>query len=112
MPTTFLVDIATDHLIRLTGASTVSLETGERVYLDAGATVEFRLQTPDFIDVTGETWPQPMHYIANSAGDFLGVLRDTVALVPLQTYRLVTTIDNGVDQHATRIFNIVCNSRR
>lgn len=93
--------VANDNTVRLTGARTTRLDTGEDVYLDAGATVTFRVQSMSYVDVTGETWPVTMSYIAGSQGDFIGVLRDTVVLDAGLEYRFVGQVDNGVDQHGS-----------
>jgi hypothetical protein len=90
--------IANDHVVRLTGARAISLATGLVTYLTAGATVNFRIQTSAYVDVAGETWPQTMTYIAASNGDFLGVLRNEVALVAGQLYRFIGTVQGGTDQ--------------
>jgi hypothetical protein len=91
--------LGSDNVLRLTGASTVDLETGLRVFLDAAAVVTFRIQTTDYEDVTGETWPVPMQYIPGSTGDFLGVVRDTILFEVDRAYRLIADVTVGLDQH-------------
>lgn len=93
------VYVGNDNVVRLTGARAVNLSDGASTFLDGTATVTFRLQTPDQVDVAGETWPVTMEYILGSDGDFLGILRDTLALTPGTLYTFVGTADHGVDQH-------------
>ena len=92
--------IDNDHVVRFSGAKTTRLDTGEDVFLDAGAVVQFRIQTTDHVDVAGETWPQTMSYIAGSEGDFIGVLRRSVVIETDTTYLFIGTADYGVDSHA------------
>ena len=90
--------VNSDNAVWFTGAATVSLQTGVRSFLDGTASVTFRVQTADHVDVPGYVWPEAMSYIAGSQGTFLGVLRDTIPWVADQTYRLVATVDAGADQ--------------
>jgi hypothetical protein len=93
--------VGSDNVIRLTNARAISLATGLATALTAGAAVTFRVQTEAYVDVPGETWPQTMTYIAGSTGDFLGVLRNEVALAAGATYRLIGTVTGGTDQYGT-----------
>jgi hypothetical protein len=90
-----------DNAIWLRGVSTINFTTGERAFLTGLAIVTFRVQTADHIDLPGTTWPEAMHYIAGSQGDFLGVLSDTLTWEPDQTYRLIATVEAGPDQKRT-----------
>lgn len=96
-----LAYLGSDHVVRLTGASTTVMTTGETTYLNAGATVTFRVQTLEHVDVDGEAWPVQMTYIEGSDGDFIGVLRDTVDLDDQVEYRFLGTVENGLDQRGT-----------
>jgi hypothetical protein len=87
-----------DNVVQLTGLATLNLQTGVRTYLDATATVTFRVQTPDHVDVPGYVWPETMQYVVGSQGTFLGVLRDTIPWDADQIYRLVATVDAGPEQ--------------
>lgn len=90
--------VGNDNVVRLTNARAISLATGLATTLTAGATVTFRVQTAAYVDVAGDTWPQAMTYIAGSDGDFLGVLRNEVVLVPGTRYRFIGTALGGTDQ--------------
>ena len=90
--------VNSDNVVWLRGAQTTVLLTGEQTYLTASATVQFRVQTPDHVDLPGYVWPESMQYVAGSQGDFLGVLRDTIPWEADQMYRLVATVDAGNDQ--------------
>jgi hypothetical protein len=93
--------VDSDNAVWLRGASTINLTTGERAFLAGSASVTFRVQTADHVDVPGATWPATMQYIAESQGDFLGVLSDTLTWAPDQTYRLIATVEAGPDQKRT-----------
>jgi hypothetical protein len=93
--------VDSDNAVWLRGASTINLTTGERAFLAGFAIVTFRVQTADHIDVPGTIWPEDMHYIPDSQGDFLGVLSDTLTWEPDQTYRLIATVEAGPDQKRT-----------
>jgi len=86
-----------DNQVTFAAGSTISQETGEPVFLDAGASVTFRVQDEAGVDLAGETWPQTARYIANSQGLFLAVLRDTVALEPHVECWFVAEVDYGPD---------------
>lgn len=88
-----------DHAIYLTGARTINLATGAVVSLPGTASVVFRVQTRDYVDVPGTSWPITMQYVAGSQGDFVGVLPASVLLQPGTSYRFVGTADNGPNQH-------------
>lgn len=90
-----------DTLVHFEGGATRNLATGEPVFLNAAATVQFWVQTAAYVDVDGDTWPQPMTWVGGSEGHFVGVLRGTVQLQEDTEYRFVGTVDNGTDQHAT-----------
>jgi hypothetical protein len=74
-------------------ATTTSLATGLPVFLDAGATVTFRVQTTAHVDVSGQTWPVTMNCIA--PGYFIGVLDATVAIDPFGEYVVVCNVTFG-----------------
>ena len=93
--------VGNDLVVRLVGAQAVNLSTGVATYLTGAATVQFRIQTAAYVDVAGETWPQAMSYIAGSEGNFLGVVRNDVALQAGVAYRFIATVDAGPDQHGT-----------
>jgi hypothetical protein len=93
--------VSNDNVVRLSGASAILVSTGATTFLTSGATVTFRLQTLDLVDVAGETWPVTMSYIAGSDGDFIGVLRESVSLTPDQEYYFVGVVDNGADQRGS-----------
>lgn len=102
-----------DNLIRLTGAYTVDVSTGQQVYLTADATVGVTLidlLTDD--DVVGETWPVSLSYVTGSQGDFVGVLRDGITVSPGQALIARVTIDNGTDQYGEVDVDVMVVKRR
>jgi hypothetical protein len=90
-----------DNVVRLNGAQVTNLTTGERQYLDAQAVVQFRVQDEDYEDVAGETWPVTMTYLANSQGNFIGVLAADVALEADTDYHFLATVEYGANAHGT-----------
>lgn len=89
-----------DHIVRFSGGQTVVLTTGEAIALDAAATVQFSIQTVEYEDILGETWPVTMQYLSGSPGNYIGVLRDSVQLEAGRSYRFIATVSNGVDAQA------------
>jgi hypothetical protein len=74
-------------------ATTISLATGLPVFLDAGATITFRVQTTAHVDVSGQTWPVTMACIV--PGYFIGVLDTAVDITPLGEYIVVCNVTFG-----------------
>ena len=91
--------VNSDNVVHFDGGYTTSLTTGERVYLNAAATVEFTVQTAEYVNVPGQNWPASMTWISGSNGNFLGVLHNEVELHADTEYRLIATVDNGLNQH-------------
>ena len=91
--------VGSDNVVHFDGGSSVNLATGERVYLNAAATVSFTVQTAGYVNVPGQNWPAPMVWITGSQGDFLGILQNEVELEPEVEYRLIATVDFGANQH-------------
>jgi len=98
----FDVPYGGDFAFYLSDATAINVANGERVVLATSAVVTYRVQTPDYVDLAGYTWPEAMSYLG--PGEYLGVLRDTLPWTPNRTYRLIVTADAGPDQH--RIWDI------
>ena len=101
--------VANDNVIHFEGGSTINLSTGQPSYLNAAATVQFRVQTQAYVDVPGQSWPAVMTWISGSDGHFIGVLRAAVELEDDTEYRFIATVDNGVDQDA--LYDIPLHAR-
>lgn len=75
-------------------------QTGQKVYLDSGATVTVTLTDPGGVALAGETWPLALSYVLGSAGNFFTVLRHEIAFpAPGSTVLARLVVDNGQDQH-------------
>lgn len=79
------------------GLWTTSRTTLQSTYLDAGATVTYRVQDDTGADLAGETWPQTATYVPDSLGKFVVLLRDTIAFQPHVECTLVITAEYGAD---------------
>ncbi len=63
------------------------------------ATVTVTLYEADqTTEVTGETWPMTMGYVASSNGKYRGVLRDALSLNINRRYFAKVTADAGTDK--------------
>jgi hypothetical protein len=94
----FVVPYGSDFPFFLRQGLTLDLATGATTPLDGSATIAYRVQTAEAVDLPDYAWPETMDYIAGSDGDFIGVLRDTLPWTVNQTYRLIVEADAGPDQ--------------
>lgn len=96
----YLLYNANDNILRLHGAHTTDLTTGDPLYLTSTATVQVTLaDLATGMSVSGTTWPKAMSYIAGSRGDFLVNLPNEMVLTDGQALRARVTLDNGTDQY-------------
>jgi hypothetical protein len=86
------------NVLRLSGASSINLETGQLEYLGAETVLTFRVQTTQYVDVPWASWPVTMHYIPDSQGDFLGVLNVPVTADEDVAYRVLAEAQAGMNQ--------------
>jgi len=98
-----------DNLLLALGVYTIDAD-GEKDYLDETATVQVTLSI-DGVNVSGETWPLALVYILGSNGNFQAVLRDTLVLPTSGICKAQLVIDNGADQHADMVHNLLIQTR-
>lgn len=104
---------ANDNILRVTGATSISLETGLAVYLDAQALVTVTVVDVDTgEEIAGQTWPMALNYVAGSDGDYLAVLPDVLVVVPGQALRAHIELDNGANQHGELELDVLVLTRR
>ncbi len=75
--------------------------TATDVYI-TDATVNATLYESDgTTEVSGETWPIVLSYVANTNGRYEGTIEDTVSLVSNVRYRLKIIVDGGTNLKMT-----------
>jgi hypothetical protein len=100
-----------DNIVRVEQAHAIT-ETGDKLYLGAGALVECALTDMQDVPIAGEVWPLVLEYVPGSQGDFEGVLRDTLELPQVgDCVKARFTIDNGPDQRAVFTTTFVVHQR-
>lgn len=62
------------------------------------ATVTVTVKNASGANVSGQTWPAAMSYVAASSGDYRAVIEDDAALMPRQTYTAEITVNAGVNR--------------
>lgn len=62
------------------------------------ATVTVTIKDADGVEVTGETWPLTMDYVAASNGNYRAILVDGLALVGKRKYVAYISADGGTDR--------------
>lgn len=76
-------------------------------YLNA-ATVTVTLVDEDGSEVTGQSWPTTLAYVAASNGKYRAVLEDALSLAKNQTYTAQISVDGGADKAA--YFEVPCQA--
>lgn len=75
------------------------------------ATVQVTLFDADGAETTGDTWPKPMPYVANSKGVYRTVLPAALDLQPNSRYAAEINVDAGVSLLAKWVVNCVARVR-
>lgn len=83
--------IGNDHTLEVTGLQD---ELSPLSYLNA-ATVTARIKNTNDSDVTGETWPITLSYVAASNGNYRGNISDAIAFLNGAFYIVEITADAG-----------------
>ena len=84
--------IGNDNNVTLDGVKNGATNT----FLNS-ATVTMTLKDSADANVSGESWPVTMAYVASSDGIYRGTLRDTLSLTHGAPYTLEMTVDAGAD---------------
>lgn len=84
--------VGNDHLLTLEGVQ--DAVSGD--YLNA-ATVTATLKTRAGVEVEGDNWPITLDYVADSDGNYQGVIEDGVEITAGKTYIVEITVDAGGD---------------
>jgi len=84
--------VNSDNVIQLTELKNLV----DGAYLN-GATVTVTIVDSDGVDVTGETWPLSMPYVASSDGVYRANLADTISFVAECKYTATVIADAGAD---------------
>lgn len=89
------IPLNTDFLVEVIGLVTQSDDAPQ-----TAASVNMTLYDSDGTPVSGQLWPSPLSNI-NQAGDFRGILLDSLALVRNADYRLEIIADAGANLRRT-----------
>ena len=76
------------------------------------ATVTVSLFDSADVAVTGETWPKPMAYLANSDGVYSATLSNAMAVTANARYRAHLTADAGTGRTGSWWLDVVAKTRR
>jgi hypothetical protein len=97
-----------DNILEWFGAYTIDVGSGQRVYLDANATVTVTvIDLLTSIAISGVTWPVALAYVAGSRGNFIGVLSNDMVVTPGQALVAQVTGDNGANEHFERDVDVL-----
>jgi len=91
MTATSIIYKANDNLLKLLSLKKAS----DGSYINSGASVQVTLKNSAGSDVSGQTWPTSMTYVAASNGDYTAVLEDELVLTEEETYDAIITVDAG-----------------
>jgi hypothetical protein len=84
-----------DHVLELNGLKNATLDT----YVN-NANVTVTLVDEDNVEVSGQTWPTTMSYVAASDGIYRCTLEEELVLVPGAFYTAIVDVDAGFDLKA------------
>lgn len=79
-----------EHLIELDALQNAA----DSSYLNS-ATVTVTVKDSAGVNVTGETWPKAMAYVASSNGKYRATLSDAMAIVPGRYYAAYITAESS-----------------
>jgi len=103
---TCIVYVANTNLIEVVGLK--SAIEGEFI---ADATVRVTVKDADGAEVSGQTWPTDMAYVATSNGNYRGILKDTLDLTAGTLYVAHVDADAGDDRIGHWEFNFTPKTR-
>ncbi len=81
-----------DNLLEIDGLKNAATDA----YID-DATVTVTLVDAEGAEVTGQSWPTTMSYVASSNGKYRAVLKDALSVTNLDRYTAKITADGGSD---------------
>ena len=87
-----VIFIDNDNLIELIGLKDIALNA----FIN-NATVQITLTDTAGVEVSGQSWPVTMNYVAASDGDYRATLEDVLVLISGRKYTAVITADAGSD---------------
>ncbi len=82
--------LSNDHLLELRGLKNIATDA----YID-DATVTAILVDEDDAQVSGQTWPLALSYVAGSDGIYRGTLTDSLSLTVDRVYTAQITVSGG-----------------
>lgn len=104
---TCVVYVGNTNLIELTGLKSAA----EGSYVN-NADVTVTVKDKDSNEVSGQTWPATMNYVATSNGNYRGILEDDLALVDGTMYFAHIDADAGENRIGHWEFAFVPKTRR
>lgn len=107
MSTTHIIYKGNDMVLELRGLA--SEVTGD--YLNY-ATVAVTLKDASGVEVSGESWPLAMAYVASSNGKYRATLADTLSLTDRARYTATITADAGAGLKGEWVEDLVCQLRK
>jgi len=101
-----IVYIENDNLIQLTGLQ----DAATSVYVN-NATVTVTVTDRKGVNVSGQSWPLTLSYVASSNGNYEGTLEDGLVLSIGQKYEAKVVADAGSDKIATWYLDLMAQRR-
>lgn len=96
-----------DNVLRVIGLS--NAVTG--AYLNDLATVEVTLTDSDGNEVTGQSWPLGVTYVAASDGEYRAILPQALSITPGATYTATVDADGGAGLKGRWEIPVLCRTR-
>lgn len=75
------------------------------------ATVEVTVKDADGAEVSGQTWPTAMAYVATSDGDYRAILEHDLALTDKAKYTAEISIDAGAERIGFWAYSFTAQAR-
>lgn len=101
-----IIYILNDNVIELTGLQNAVDETYQN-----SATVTVTIKDATGTNVTGETWPLALAYVASSNGDYRANLTEALGLTDGARYTATITADAGASGLATWTEELIARIR-
>lgn len=102
----FKIYIENDNLVELDELK----DNADDSYVN-DATVTVTLQEPGGTEVSGQTWPATMSYVASSDGKYQGTLEDDVSLIAGQPYNAIINVTASDDRIAKWTVECIARER-
>jgi hypothetical protein len=98
---------ANDHELTATGT-----QDSAGVYLNSATVIATMIDAATAVEVPGQTWPLTLSYVADSDGDYSGVIEYDLAVVAGQRLLLLVTVNAGVGARGNWEIPVLVRARK